>query len=77
VALGTSPSSFPQSFRGQFEVIIVDRVLYRRIITSDRHSLERLGNCIIPMSSIISSSGFKYFISILSSCPRASSWRKL
>jgi hypothetical protein len=43
VALGTSPRSFPQSSSGRFEVIIVDRVSYRRITTSNRHSPERQG----------------------------------
>ena len=35
MALGTSPRSFPQSSSGRFEVIIVDRVSYRRITTSN------------------------------------------
>jgi len=43
VAEGTSPSSFPQSSNGLFEVIIVGFVSYRRMIISNRYSPERLG----------------------------------
>ena len=32
MAEGTSPMSLPQSSSGRFEVIIVDRVSYRRIM---------------------------------------------
>ena len=73
---GASPSSLPQSSRGRFDVIIVDRVSYRRITTSKRHSPERLGNCFMPMSSMINNSGFRYLFKILFSWPSTSSWRK-
>ncbi len=76
MALGTSPKSLPQSSNGRFEVIIVDRVSYRRMTTSKRHSPERLGSCFIPMSSMINSSGFKYIVNTLSSWPSTSSCRK-
>ena len=44
VAEGTSPMSLPQSSSGRFEVIIVDRVSYRRMTISKRYPtyLERL-----------------------------------
>ena len=61
-APGASPKSLPQSSRGRFDVIIVDRVSYRRITTSKRHSPERLDNCFIPMSSMINNSGLEVLV---------------
>jgi hypothetical protein len=43
---------------------------------SKRYSPDRFGNCFIPMSSMISSSGLRYRDSTLSSADSASSWRK-
>jgi hypothetical protein len=43
VAAGTSPINFPQSSKGRFEVMIVERVSYRRMMISNRYSPERFG----------------------------------
>ena len=42
VAAGTSPMSLPQSSRGRLEVIMVDRISYRRMMISNRYSPDRL-----------------------------------
>ena len=59
VADGTSPISLPQSSSGRFEVIVVERFSYRRMITSNRYSPDRLGNCFRPMSSMMTRSGLR------------------
>src|SRR4051812_37165830 len=46
------------------------------MMTSKRYSPDRFGNCFIPMSSMISRSGLRYFASTLSSADSALSWRK-
>ena len=76
VAAGTSPMSLPHSSNGRFEVIIVDFSSYRRMITSKKYSPDRRDNGLMPMSSMISRSGFRYCASTLSWPAKASSRRK-
>ena len=41
MAAGMSPMSLPQSSKGRFEVMIIDRVSYRRMTISKRYSPDR------------------------------------
>jgi len=60
VAIGeVSPMSLPQSSSGRFDVIMVERFSYRRMMISKRYSPERLGSCFMPMSSLMTRSGFR------------------
>jgi hypothetical protein len=51
VAAGTSPINLPQSSSGLFEVMIVLRSSWRRMMISNRNSPLLFGNCFIPISS--------------------------
>jgi len=51
VAEGMSPKSFPQSSSGRFDVIMVERVSYRRSTISNRYSPDRLGSCLMVAPS--------------------------
>ncbi|KKM05446.1 hypothetical protein LCGC14_1754030 [marine sediment metagenome] len=76
VAAGTSPMSLPHSSNGRFDVMIVDFTSYRRMITSKKYSPDRRDNGLMPMSSMINRSGFRYCVSTLSWPANASSRRK-